>query len=746
MPSLYEFSNGRIKVSCSSIGVNIFFDGREVTRGVGLNSAINSLGLWTDSTKADWQIVSRSSSSCRIKISFRELPLIQFWSLELSADTEILWRISLETEEHLYLDEIRALGLINSQYKSWVSGYEQAYFPRLDDRWHTLYSDPLPTQLVGVRFPIEEKRLPAMILESEENKLIPVIQNPPREINSHLVGFAIALGKEEKRFHGERPAFSGRISLFTDEAVLDARIENLRMATFKSVAAENKKSLSAGNKKINVFLVNLPWHKEGRWGVRAGSRWPHLKDANEGNYLPFPFFLACATSLLKKHGFQAQIIDAVAEEMSEDGFYEKIMSRSFDYLVAETSVPSFYADLKMLEHLHRLGKYIILCGPAPEIYKPEFLKKHSFIDFVLYGEYEFTLLELMRSLEGSGDLSSIRGLIYRNGDEVVKNPARDPSDLDLLPWPEREGLPIKKYWDMPGGIPYPSVQMFASRGCPFGCSFCLWPQVMYGGKSYRVRDVKDVAREMEYLVKKMGFKSVYFDDDTFNIGKDRMLEFSREIKKRGLEKIPWAIMARADLMDEEVLREMKSAGLAAVKYGVESFRQDMVDSCDKKLDIEKTTKIIKLTQSLGIKTHLTFTYGFSGETKDSIEETINYALRLDPDSVQFSILTPFPGTRLFEELLAQERILTQDWSKYDGNHSCVFRPDNLSAEDLEQAKTRSYLLWAEHKRRKRGLAGDIDRFITHLRQFGLKATLRKARDYLNYVWFKRRRYLNGTDR
>ena len=97
--------------------------------------------------------------------------------------------------------------------------------------------------------------------------------------------------------------------------------------------------------------------------------------------------------------------------------------------------------------------------------------------------------------------------------------------------------------------------MIASRGCPFGCNFCLWPQTLFGGTIYRARGVKDCIAEMEFLIKEKGFKSVYFDDDTFNVGKKRMLEFSNEIIKRGLCKTPWAIMARPDLMDREILRE-----------------------------------------------------------------------------------------------------------------------------------------------------------------------------------------------
>ena len=162
------------------------------------------------------------------------------------------------------------------------------------------------------------------------------------------------------------------------------------------------------------------------------------------------------------------------------------------------------------------------------------------------------------------------------------------------------------------------------------------------------------------------------------------------------------------------------------------------------MDIQKTDKMIRLTKELGIKVHLTFTFGLAGETIDTVGRSIDYALGLDPESVQFSILTPFPGTKLFEELDKQGKILIKDWSKYDGHYTCVFQPDNLSPQDLEQSKRRAYQLWGEHLRKKRGLRGDIKRFLDYLRKKGLRCAFLKALDYLKFVWFKKGQYLNAN--
>jgi radical SAM superfamily enzyme YgiQ (UPF0313 family) len=640
----------------------------------------------------------------------------------------------------LHIDEFRALCLLNPSYTSWFCGYEQGDFSRFEKVWKDFRSDR-SFALAGVRFSVEGEDLPSLALEEigEEQKVL--IQNSSFKEKLRIIGIR-DIPPEDKRdlIPGSQQFFRFKTRIFENDSELDSKIELLRQDKLAAVFKE--KNIPYANKNIKILLVNLPWIYDGRRGVRAGSRWPHIKDLSEGNYMPFPFFLAYATALLQKNGVNAQVIDAVAEELTEPVFMERLLSKNIDYLVAETSVPSFLQDIETLKMISGLGIRIILCGPNNLVYQTSFMEQYPFIDFILQGEYEFTLLNLIKALENGTDISRVAGILYRTENGFLSTSRPALCDINLLPWPHRESLPMGKYWDLPGDIPYPSVQMLASRGCPFNCSFCLWPQVMYQGNSYRCRDVGNVVEEMRYLVDK-GFKSVYFDDDTFNIGKDRMLKFCREVKNKGLEKTPWAIMARADLMDREILEGMKSSGLAAVKYGVESCVQGLVEGYEKKMNLLKTAETIKITRDLGIKMHLTFCFGGPGETKESIQRTIDFALRQDPDSVQFSILTPFPGTRIFEDLDKKGRILTKDWSMYDGHFNCVFKPEILNAGDLVQAKRRAYHLWHDHQRRKRGISGDFKRFIKYLNKYGIFFAVSKVFSYIKFIIFKRKRYLDG---
>jgi len=481
---------------------------------------------------------------------------------------------------------------------------------------------------------------------------------------------------------------------------------------------------------MRVVLVNLPWKSFRKTGVRAGSRWPHLRGRHEQTYLPFPFFLAYSASLLKKYNFEVTLIDAIAEGISYSHCLRYIRHTKADLLVCETSTVTLDHDLRLLERIGR-DIPIVLCGPDVNIRKPAFLEKYKFITYVLVGEYEFTLLDLVQHLDNDKNLKDVLGLIYRDANKVKINPPRPLMDLNQLPWPLREGLPMERYNDAPGNMPLPSVQMIASRGCPYGCKFCLWPQVMYQGNNYRTRDVVDVINEMEYLVKEMGFKSIYFDDDTFNCGKERMLRLCNEIKRQKLN-VPWAIMARPDLMSEEILENMKEAGLYAIKYGVESATQELLDNINKNMNLKNTENIIRFTKMLGIKTHLTFIFGLPGETKESIRRTIDFALRLDPTSIQFSIATPFPGTVFYNEMEQKGCILSKSWSEYDGNYKSVICSENLTKKDIEHAIRIAYKEWAGHCTKRKYLEGIISDmpyyrlFLNYLKKYGLFTTLFKT--------------------
>ncbi len=461
---------------------------------------------------------------------------------------------------------------------------------------------------------------------------------------------------------------------------------------------------------MNILLVNLPWQNKQRWGIRAGSRWPFTTPKAEGQdippYLPFPFYLAYASALLKKKGFSAQVLDAVALGWGESRFFGFLNSRQFNVFVIETSTPSFNNDLDYAEKIKSIFPYasIIFTGPHSSVFAEDILRQNSFVDFIIKGEYEYSLLNLLKSWQNPETWPGISGLVFRSRSGIVNGPLNQgAADINALPWPDRESLPILNYQDRFCGLKHPCLQIWASRGCPFRCVFCLWPKVMYGQGPYRLRNPEDIIAEIKWCLARWNFKSVYFDDDTFNINRPHVEAIAKGFIANKIG-IPWACMCRADFMDRGLLELLKKSGLYAVKYGIESADSKILEFSRKNLDLAKAEKTVKLTKKLGIKVHLTFTFGLWGETRQSIKRTIKFAFGLKPDSLQFSIVTPFPGTEYFDFLSRKGLISSYNWDDYDGYKSPVFHTNSLTEEDLVSALDRAAGLWKKYYIRRRQIS------------------------------------------
>jgi len=458
---------------------------------------------------------------------------------------------------------------------------------------------------------------------------------------------------------------------------------------------------------VKVFLANPPWRKGERLGVRAGARWAFTMAAGKGSkvppYVPFPFFLAYAAAVLEQAGVEVRLVDAIAAGIETGAFLREIADLGPDLVLLETSTPSLYSDLALSQEINRQvpTAKLALCGPHVSALPVQTLEMTQVVDFVLVGEYEYTLRHLAACLEGGEHLGEVLGLAWRDADGRVRLNPRRPliQKIDELPWPARHLLPMQRYRDNFAGLPMPGLQMWASRGCPFRCIFCVWPKVMYGGQAYRARDPVDVADEMEQTTRCYNLCSVSFDDDTFDIGKPRILKLCSEIQQRNLG-LPWTAMARADTADREMIEAMAGAGLYAIKYGVESGVQELVDAAGKSLDLKRVKETVRITQDLGVKVHLTFTLGLPGETEDTIQRTIDFATDMNADSVQFSIATPYPGTTYYDMAEANGMLVANSWEEFDGADRAVLRTEALPPAKLEAALRRALRQWRwQHLRR-----------------------------------------------
>jgi radical SAM superfamily enzyme YgiQ (UPF0313 family) len=453
---------------------------------------------------------------------------------------------------------------------------------------------------------------------------------------------------------------------------------------------------------MKIVITNPPWTPG---SIRAASRWPHKKEdefkrqaaidrlINKFNdakaiecvpYSEFPFYLGYAAAVLEKDGHEVLLIDSLASNQTLEEFLDEVKSFSPDVIVMETSTPSFKNDMGILKKLSTISKSKkILCGPHVTAL-PENSIMRPLVDFVLLGEYEISLANLVNCIEKGGDIESVRGIVFkRNGKPVFTESQPIIDDIDSLPFPAWHLMPMNRYWN-PGPGTAKTMEVMSTRGCPFKCTYCIYPQLMYRTSKVRFRKPKKVVDEIGVLIKDYNKDGIYFNDDTFTINKKHVQEICHEMKKRELN-LKWACFGRADIVDYDMLKEMKEAGCVAIQYGVESGSQKILDNIRKGIKVEQIKKAFSITKKVGIKTHGTFMIGLPGESKETIQETIELIKEIDCDTLVFAIATPFPGTVMYNDAVERGMLEEHDWEKYDGYNFVIMRTEDFSREDIKKS-------------------------------------------------------------
>jgi anaerobic magnesium-protoporphyrin IX monomethyl ester cyclase len=436
---------------------------------------------------------------------------------------------------------------------------------------------------------------------------------------------------------------------------------------------------------MKICFVNLPWEDQERRGIRSGCRFPNLTAKGTNSYVPFPFLLAYAASYSEQHGAEVLCIDGVAERSALTDTLDRIGRFGPDLVVAETSTTSLRYDLSALNALRSRfpGVPTAVYGSHIDV-RPRDALDDPAVDYAIMGEPELTSFELLQALCRGTDVGAVRGIVYKDGDgEVVQTSRRALiADIDELPYPHRSTLAMSQY-NVPG-FPSPVMFVYGSRGCPFKCTFCVWPQTNLKGK-YRARSGEAIATELAWLLERYpDTGSFFFDDDTFNLGRTRVLDFAAAMNRRNL-RIPWGMNARADNWDRELLERLITTGLFTLRIGIESGDQGILDHIKKDIRLDEARKFLELSHSLGIKNHVSFVVGLPGETPETIESTIRYIKSIPVDSVQFSAAIPFPGTALYDELNAAGHLESDDWERYNGFDHIVVRTEAMSSDDIARA-------------------------------------------------------------
>jgi len=406
------------------------------------------------------------------------------------------------------------------------------------------------------------------------------------------------------------------------------------------------------------------------------------------SHLDPPLNLCYLAAVLEKNGIKVEIIDSEAEELNKDETVKKILSSEPKIVGFSCTTPMIESVKYCAEKLKEANKDIKIVIGGPHITAMwENIIKLPYVDFCIRGEGEYPLLELSQTVLKNKDANGIANVV--NKEKV--NPLRPINEnLDELPFPARHLLKIDRYAQATIGKKKGNFQtVISSRGCPMMCVFCS-AHITFGRK-VRYRDPIKVVDEIEECIDKFKIENLGFLDDTLTLNKPHITKICEEIIKRGInKKIEWFCNGRVDTVDKEMLELMKKAGCYSISYGIESGSQRVLNILKKGFTLEQVEKAIKITKELGIHVHGYFILGSPTETKEDIEKTIKWAKHLDPDTVQFTILAPFPGTESYKMYLDSTKnpLDFENFRFYDDN--VFFESEELPKEELLKLRKKAY--------------------------------------------------------
>jgi radical SAM superfamily enzyme YgiQ (UPF0313 family) len=378
-------------------------------------------------------------------------------------------------------------------------------------------------------------------------------------------------------------------------------------------------------------------------------------------------------TIMKKRGWDVEIF---VEEMRKID-YEII--KAADLVGISTITPTAPRAYAIADRIREMGIPVIMGGPHVTYLAEEALE-HA--DFVIRGEGERALTELIDAREKDGDYSEVSNLSYRKNREIIHNPKQPPADnLDSLPYPDLSLL--KRDQPTKGGRS--TIPVLTSRGCPFDCTLCSVTGMF--GKKYRFRSAENVLAELRQYNSRRNM--IFFYDDNFTANRKRTKELLEGMIREKF-KFHWTTQVRADVAkDVELVRLMKRAGCHTLYIGFETVNPDSLEEMKKKQTVEEITQAVKVLRKNRIHIHGMFVYGFDQDDWKTVKKTVRFAKKAKLNTTQFLILTPAPGSEFYEKVASENRIQFRDWTLYDGHHA-VFRPARLSIFDLQKAQIFSH--------------------------------------------------------
>lgn len=375
---------------------------------------------------------------------------------------------------------------------------------------------------------------------------------------------------------------------------------------------------------------------------------------------------------------EVKILDLLASKSPRSDIISAIHDFAPDIVGISFATPTFNSAKELAKVIKESDKdiFMICGGPHATVMYEEVLNTTE-IDLVVLGEGDLTIRKIV---ENYPDIYNIEGIAYKNNGKVTKIEKNTSiTNIDILPFPKWELVENKSIYRRAYCKKNPIGIIQTSRGCPACCVYC---NKNIFGMRFRPMTPKRSVDEMEHTLNS-GFKEIHIMDDTFSLNLDRAKKICDEIIKRGLD-FPWSLPngIRVDRVDKELLEKMYYAGCYSVSFGVESGNQEVLNSIKKNITKEQVRKAIKMAKEVGLETNACFMLALPPDTEETMMDTINFSLELDPDIARFTIAIPFPGTEFFDMLEEKGLIRNHNWDDFHFHkmHSGAFRHPNLDWE------------------------------------------------------------------
>jgi len=398
-----------------------------------------------------------------------------------------------------------------------------------------------------------------------------------------------------------------------------------------------------------------------------------------------PTGLGYLASVLERHGCEVRLIDAHVERLSVEEVVALLVQQQPHMVCLTVTTPLLPGALSIARSVREVFEnppVLVAGGPHPTVLAEEMLAPGQF-DHVVRGEGEGALAELVECVIEGKDPERVPGVSWRRDGRIVHNPDRTQcEDLERLPVPDWSLYPLRRYSSLARRHDF-SLPIMTSRGCPHRCTFCY--KGIYGN-DIRMRSPENVVAEWELLIKRYGAKEIAVIDDVFTENAKRAIAICDLLVERGLHTIPWSTTngIRVNNVSPRLMEALKRAGCYRVYFGAESGVQRVIDALQKNITVDRVREAVHTARAAGLEVGVYFMLGNVTETREEMETTIDFALELDPDLVQFTVATPYPGTEMYRQVVENGQLLITSWDELATYGGSVFRMDNVTPDLVDR--------------------------------------------------------------